>query len=170
MAVVATGGPEVVVVDLQRAAPRVRVALPVPATSVAVAADGTQAFAGAGAAVSAFPLDDGPAARAGEPAGAAPAGAGGAEPADEAVALRTSPDLGAPVTGLAGSPGGATLFVAAGRQLVLLDARDLRVLRASASAAWRSAWRARAAAGCSLSRCAVAASRSPPRPAACCAA
>ncbi len=128
-------------VDLERAAVRVRVPLPAPATSVAVSPDGRRAFAGAGSAVSTFALDDGPAARV-APGGAArqapalPVGPqpaapapGGAAPGDGAVAVRTSPDLGGPVRALAVSPAGGTVFVAAGSRLVLLDARDLHVVR-----------------------------------------
>lgn len=126
VALVATGSGDVTVVDLERGAVRLQVPVGGVATRVATSPDGSRGFAGAGGAVAAFGLDEDPVARI---AGAL-VGGDTAQPTGEAV--QRSAELGGPVTGLAVSPGGGTVWATAGTRLVVLDARDLRVVRSVA--------------------------------------
>jgi Ca2+-binding RTX toxin-like protein len=111
VAVVATGTHDVALLDVVTDRVVARPALPGPSRAVAVSRDGRRAFVGAGTSVAALDLR-----------AMAAAGALGA-------AVPVTRDLGADVTGLAVSPGGARLYAAAARRLVVLDARSLRVLK-----------------------------------------
>jgi Ca2+-binding RTX toxin-like protein len=123
VALLATGTNEVALLDITTNQVVARPALPGPSRAVAVTRDGRRAFVGAGNAVGAFDLGMVPAAPL---PGTAP----------YAVATR---DLGAPVVGVAVSPGAGRVYAAAGRRLLVLDARTLAVrhavgLRGTASA------------------------------------
>jgi Ca2+-binding RTX toxin-like protein len=111
VALLATGTNDVALLDVTTNQVVARPALPGPSRAVAITGDGRRAFAGAGNAVGAFDLGM-------VPATPLP----GVVP--YTVATR---DLGAAVVGVAVSPGGARLYAAAGRRLVVLDARTLAV-------------------------------------------
>jgi Ca2+-binding RTX toxin-like protein len=109
VALLATGTNDVALLDVTTNQVVARPALPGPSRAVAVTRDGRRAFVGAGNAVGAFDLGMVPATPL---PGTAP----------YVVATR---DLGAPVVGVAVSPGGASVYAAAGRRLIVLDARTL---------------------------------------------
>ena len=86
--------------------------LPGPSRAVAITRDGRRAFAAAGNAVAAFDLGMVP---------AAPL------PGTAAPFVVVTRDLGVPAVGIAVSPGGASVYAAAGRRLFVLDARTLAI-------------------------------------------
>jgi Ca2+-binding RTX toxin-like protein len=114
VALLATGTNDVALLDVTTNQVVARPPLPGPSRAVAITRDGRRAFVGAGNAVGAFDFGMVPAAAISSP----PA------PAPYTVATR---DLQAPVVGVAVSPGGASLYAAAGRRLVVLDARTLAI-------------------------------------------
>jgi Ca2+-binding RTX toxin-like protein len=112
VALLATGTNDVALLDVTTNQVVARPTLPGPSRAVTITRDGRRAFVGAGNAVGAFDLGMVPAA----PIPSPPA------PVPYTVATR---DVGAPVVGVAVSPGGASLYAAAGRRLLVLDARTL---------------------------------------------
>jgi Ca2+-binding RTX toxin-like protein len=112
VALLATGTNEVALLDVTTDVVVARPALPGPSRGVAVSRDGQRAFAAAGNAVAAFDL------------GMVPAAPLPGTPAPFTVAAR---DLGAPAVGIAVSPGGASVYAAAGRRLFVLDAATLAI-------------------------------------------
>ena len=114
VALLATGTNEVALLDVTTDQVVARPALPGPSRAVAIARDGRRAFVAAGNAVARLRLRDGPRRADSVPGTAAPF----------AVLTR---DLGAPAVGIAVSPGGASVYAAAGRRLYVLDARTLAI-------------------------------------------
>ena len=112
VALLATGTNDVALLDVTTDLVVARPALPGPSRAVAITRDGSRAFAAAGNAVAAFGLGMVPAAPL--PGTAAPF----------AVVTR---DLGVPAVGIAVSPGGASVYAAAGQRLFVLDARTLAI-------------------------------------------
>jgi Ca2+-binding RTX toxin-like protein len=112
VALLATGTNDVALLDVTTDVVVARPALPGPSRAVAITRDGSRAFAAAGNAVAAFDL------------GMVPAAPLPGTPAPFAVVAR---DLGVPAVGIAVSPGGASIYAAAGRRLFVLDARTLAI-------------------------------------------
>ena len=112
VALLATGTNDVALLDVTTNLVVARPALPGPSRAVAITRDGRRAFVAAGNAVAAFDLGMVPAAPL---PGTAP---------PFAVVAR---DLGVPAVGIAVSPGGASVYAAAGRRLFVLDARTLAI-------------------------------------------
>jgi Ca2+-binding RTX toxin-like protein len=125
VAIVATGRNDVALLDVVTGGVVARPALPGPSRAVAVSRDGRRAFVAAGTWVAALDLR----AIAAEGAQTLGGGTGGAPPGAIGAALPPTHEVGAEVTGVAVSPGGARLYAAAARRLVVLDTRSLRVLK-----------------------------------------
>jgi Ca2+-binding RTX toxin-like protein len=115
VALLATGTNEVALLDVTTDQVVARPALPGASRAVAIARDGRRAFVAAGNAVAAFDFGLVPAAPGWEGTGSA---------APFAVLTR---DLGAPAVGIAVSPGGASVYAAAGQRLYVLDAATLAI-------------------------------------------
>jgi Ca2+-binding RTX toxin-like protein len=114
VALLATGTDEVALLDVTTNQVVARPALPGPSRAVAITRDGRRAFVAAGNAVAAFDF------------GLVPASPLPATAAPFAVLTR---DLGAAAAGIAVSPGGASVYAAAGRRLYVLDAKTLAIRR-----------------------------------------
>jgi Ca2+-binding RTX toxin-like protein len=112
VALLATGTNDVALLDVTTNLVVARPALPGPSRAVAITRDGRRAFAAAGNAVAAFDL------------GMVPAAPLPGTVAPFAVVTR---DLGLPAVGIAVSPGGASVYAAAGQRLFVLDARTLAI-------------------------------------------
>ncbi|MDX6687371.1 MAG: Cytochrome heme domain, partial [Baekduia sp.] len=133
VALIATGTPDVAVLDVATGQVIRRIPLPGPTTAVAISPDGRTAFAAGGGVVVALDLRD-PATITTQVAAAAPAAAPGAiaasmDPPGAHAAATPAPQTvagGEPVTALAVSPGSARVYAVAGRRLVVLDARTLQ--------------------------------------------
>jgi ribosome biogenesis GTPase len=108
VALLATGTNEVALLDVTTDQVVARPPLPGPSRAVAISRDGSRAFAAAGNAVAAFDLGMVPAA---------------ALPGTAAPFAVTTRDLGAPAVGIAVSPGGASVYAAAGQRLYVLTPR-----------------------------------------------
>jgi Ca2+-binding RTX toxin-like protein len=104
VALLATGAPDVALLDVATSQIARRVALPGATTAVAVTRDGRTGFAAGGGAVIALDLR-----------------------AATTVGPQALPGGAAPIAGLGVSPGGASLYVVAGTRLLRLDARTLAV-------------------------------------------
>ena len=110
VALLATGTNDVALLDVTT-----DLALPGPSRAVAITRDGSRAFAAAGNAVAAFDL------------GMVPAAPIPTPPTPAAPFAVLTRDVGVPAVGIAVSPGGASVYAAAGRRLFVLDARTLAI-------------------------------------------
>jgi Ca2+-binding RTX toxin-like protein len=111
VALLATGTNDVALLDVTTNQVVARPAMPGPSRAVSITRDGQRAFVAAGNAVAAFDF------------GMVPAAPFPGTP-PFTIAAR---DLGAPAVGIAVSPGGASLYAAAGQHLLILDAGTLAI-------------------------------------------
>jgi len=115
VALLATGTNDLALLDVTTNLVVARPALPGPSRAVAITRDGRRAFAAAGNAVAAFDL------------GMVPAAPIASPPTPAAPFAVLTRDLGVPAVGIAVSPGGASVYAAAGQRLFVLDARTLAI-------------------------------------------